>query len=69
MLPVSFSLKKMRPSGANFRESGKLRPVRIVVTGEGVDNWACENIQEPFERMIKMTILAVNFSDGNPSTV
>jgi hypothetical protein len=69
MLPVSFSLKKMRPSGANFRESGKLRPVRIVVTGEGVDNWACENIQEPFKRMIKMTILAVNFSDGNPSTV
>jgi hypothetical protein len=43
--------------------------VRIVVTGEGVDNWACENIQEPFERMIKMTILGVNFSDGNPSTV
>jgi hypothetical protein len=69
MLPVSFSLKKMRPSGANFRESGKLRPVRIVVTGEGDDDWACENIQEPFESMIKMTIFTVNFRYRNLSRV
>ena len=69
MLPVSFSLKKIRPSGANFRESGKLRPVRIVVIGEAVEDWACENIQEPVESMIKVTIFAVNFRDGNLSTV
>jgi len=68
-LPVFFSLKKMRPSGAKFRERGKLRPVRIVVTGEAVEDWACENIQEPVESMIKVTIFAVNFRDGNLSTV
>jgi len=62
-------LKKMRPSGAKFRERGKLRPVRIVVTGEAVEDWACENIQEPVESMIKVTIFAVNFRDGNLSTV
>jgi len=59
----------MRPSGAKFRERGKLRPVRIVVTGEAVEDWACENIQEPVESMIKVTIFAVNFRDGNLSTV
>ena len=64
-----FSLKKMRPSGAKFRERGKLRPVRIVVTAEAVEDWACENIQEPVESMIKVTIFAVNFRDGNLSTV
>jgi len=69
MLPVSFSLKKIRPSGANFRESGKLRPVRIVVIGEAVEDWACENIQEPVESMIKVTTFAVNFGDGNLGTV
>ena len=68
-LPVSFSLKKMRPSGANFRESGKLRPVRIVATGEAVEDWACGIIQEPVEIMINMTISAVIFSDGNLNTV
>ena len=62
-------MKKMRPSGAKFRERGKLRPVRIVVTGEAVEDWACENIQEPVESMIKVTIFAVNFRDGNLSTV
>jgi len=30
---VFFSLKKIRPSGANSREIGKLRPVRMAVTG------------------------------------
>jgi len=69
MLPVFFSLKKMRPSGADFRESGKLRPVRIVVIGEAVEDWACGIIQEPVEIMINMTISAVIFSDGNPNTV
>ena len=31
MLPVFFSLKKMRPSAVTLREVGKLRPVRIGV--------------------------------------
>jgi len=38
MLPVFFSLKKILPSGANFSETGKLRPVRMVVTGEEGDD-------------------------------
>src|SRR6266568_2623976 len=53
----------MRPSGANFRERGKLRPVRIVVTGEAVEGWASENIQEPVESMINVTIFAVSFRE------
>ena len=56
-----FSLKKMRPSGANLNETGKLRPVRMVVTGEEGDDWALENIQGPIESTIKMTIIMVNF--------
>jgi len=63
-LPVFFSLKKMRPSGANLSETGKLRPVRMVVTGEEGDDWARENIQGPIESMIKMTIFINNFRDG-----
>ena len=64
ILPVFFSLKKMRPSGANLSETGKLRPVRMVVTGEEGDDWARENIQGPIESMIKMTIFINNFRDG-----
>jgi len=54
----------MRPSGANLSETGKLRPVRMVVTGEEGDDWARENIQGPIESMIKMTIFINNFRDG-----
>ncbi len=64
ILPVFFSLKKMRPSGANLSETGKLRPVRMVVTGEEGDDWARENIQGPIESTIKMTIFINNFRDG-----
>ena len=43
--PVFFSLKRMRPSGENLSETGKLRPVRTGVTGERV--WTNGNIAEP----------------------
>jgi len=42
MFPVFFSVKKMRPSGANLSETGKLRPVRIALTGETA--WAGGNM-------------------------
>ena len=38
-------MKKMRPSGENLSETGKLRPVRTGVTGERV--WTDGNIAEP----------------------
>jgi len=59
----------MRPSGANFRDSGKLRPARMVVTGAGDDDWASGKIQGPIESMNKMKIFTVIFRDGNLRSV
>jgi hypothetical protein len=50
MFPVSFSLKKIRPSGANVSETGKLRLVRTGVTNEAA--WTEGNIAEADSRKI-----------------
>src|SRR2546427_3465775 len=41
MCPVFFSVKKIRPSGVNLSETGKLRLVRIGVTGDAAAR-ACD---------------------------
>ncbi len=59
MFPVFFSLKNMRPSGANLRETGKLRPVRTDVTGE--EAWTRENRNGRRRTMIRGMVLRANF--------
>jgi len=58
ILPVSFSVKKIRPSGAKESETGKLTPDRKVLTGD--DAWAWRNIQGPRERVMMQTVFTYN---------
>src|SRR5436309_13834250 len=61
MLPVSFSVKKILPSGAKESETGKLTPARKVDTGD--DALARKNITGPRESVITKTIRRYNFRD------
>src|SRR6266571_9291176 len=61
MLPVSFSVKKILPSGAKESETGKLTPARKVLTGNNA--WAWRNIQGPRERVMIQTVFTYNFRD------
>jgi len=54
MLPVSFSVKKILPSGAKESETGKLTPARKVDTGD--DACARKIITGPSETVITKTI-------------
>ena len=54
MLPVFFSLKNMRPSGASLSEVGKLRPVRTGV-GELDEAFDSENNEDASTIMIRAT--------------
>lgn len=58
MLPLSFSVKKIRPSGANLRDTGKLRPVRTGVTGDVVA-WACDKKCGAIKSSSTQAILAI----------
>ena len=55
MLPVFFSVKKMRPSGANLSETGNLRPVRRAFTGEVM--LVCGIIEGLTEKRTRMVVL------------
>src|SRR5436309_5279836 len=61
MLPVSFSVKKILPSGAKESETGKLTPARKVETGD--DACARKNIAGPSESVITKTIRTYNFRE------
>src|SRR5437773_11247699 len=61
MLPVSFSVKKILPSGAKESETGKLTPARKVDTGD--DACARKNITGPSESVITKTISTYNFRE------
>ena len=54
MLPVFFSLKNMRPSGACLSEAGKLRPLRTGV-GELDEAFDSENNEDASTIMIRAT--------------
>src|SRR3989442_13904284 len=58
MFPVFFSVKKIRPSGVNFSETGKLRLVRIGVTGDAGAR-ACDKKCGAINRMsMQVTLIA-----------
>src|SRR5437773_12564838 len=61
MLPVSFSVKKILPSGAKESETGKLTPARKVDTGD--DACSRTNIKGPSESVITKQIRTYNFRE------